>query len=101
MPQTISVSADNRTAVKSRIQELNRLAQDADTQMRNALTARNQEAATQWRQRRDAYNAEVKKLTDWLNNPTGRCPTGQRQRPKRHRRRADGSGSATSGQTAL
>lgn len=74
MPQTISVSADNRTAVKTRIQELNRLAQDADTQMRNALTAHNQEAATQWRQRRDAYNAEVKKLTDWLNNPSGPMP---------------------------
>lgn len=71
---TISISADSRAAVKARILELNRLAQEADAQMRSALTAHNPDAANQWRQRRDGYNLEVKKLTDWLNNPTSTPP---------------------------
>lgn len=69
MPQTLSTSADSRAVAKARIQELNRLAQDADTRMRAALQARDQNAANLWRQRRDGYNTEVQQLTEWLNNP--------------------------------
>lgn len=74
MPQAISTSADSRAAVKAKIQELNRLAQEADAQMRTALQARNQQNADLWRQRRDNYNAESRKLSDWLNNPTTPAP---------------------------
>ncbi len=66
MPQTISSSAANRAAIKARILELNRQAQDADTRMRDALKANNQAVATTWRERRDAYNTESKRLAESL-----------------------------------
>lgn len=69
MPQTITSAADNRAIVKAKIQEMNDLAKDADTKMREALQARNQASANVWRERRDHYNAEAKRLTDWLNAP--------------------------------
>lgn len=69
MPQTTTNAADNRAIVKANIQEMNRLAQDADTKMREALQARNQASADFWRERRDHYNAEARRLTDWLNAP--------------------------------
>lgn len=69
MPQTTTSNTDNRTIVKNKILELNSLAKDADTKMREALTARNQASATLWRERRDYYNAESKRLTEWLNTP--------------------------------
>ncbi|QQZ28929.1 hypothetical protein HMY34_09270 [Thiothrix subterranea] len=73
MPQT--TAADNRAIVKAKIQEMNNLAKDADTKMREALQARNQASANLWRERRDNYNAESKRLTDWLNAPPVVAPS--------------------------
>lgn len=74
MPENIANPADLRDAAKAKIQELNQLAQQADAQMRSALQARDQAAATRWREQRDAYNAEASRLTAWLSNPTSETP---------------------------
>lgn len=75
MPQTITSAANNRAIVKAKIQEMNDLAKDADTKMREALQVRNQASANIWRERRDHYNAEAKRLTDWLNAPPAAVPS--------------------------
>lgn len=72
MPQTITTSTDDRAVVKAKILELNRLALDADTRMRESLKVSNTASAYVWRDRRDSYNAESKRLTDWLNAPAPR-----------------------------
>jgi hypothetical protein len=69
MPQTVTTSTDNRAVVKAKVLELNQLAQDADAKMREALKVNNQPSANLWRERRDNYNAESKRLTEWLNAP--------------------------------
>ena len=67
MPQT--TTTDDREVVKAKILELNRLALDADSRMREALRVRNTDSANVWRERRDNYNAESKRLTEWLTAP--------------------------------
>lgn len=79
MPENIANPADLRDAAKAKIQELNQLAQQADAHMRTALQARDQAAATRWREQRDAYNAEASRLTAWLSNPT--APTAETSPP--------------------
>ena len=70
MPQTTSTtSTEDRAIVKAKVLELNRLAQDADTRMREALAVSNPASANVWRVRRDNYNAESKRLSTWLNTP--------------------------------
>lgn len=82
MPQTISSNADNRAAIKAKILELNRQALDFDAKMREALRANNQQAANLWRERRDDYNAESRRLTALLNAPpsSGMTPEEIRRR---------------------
>ena len=67
MPQTTTTG--DREVVKAKILELNRLALDADSRMREALRVRNTDSANVWRERRDNYNAESKRLTEWLTAP--------------------------------
>lgn len=74
MPPTTTSASENRDTVKAKIQEMNQLAKDADAKMREALQARNQASADLWRERRDYYNAEVRRLTDWLNAPPAAAP---------------------------
>lgn len=76
MPQNVSNLADLQAAARAQVQELNRLAQDADAQLRAALQARDPATAERWRQQRDAYNARASVLTAWLANPSSPPPDG-------------------------
>lgn len=74
MPQTITSAAENRAIVKAKIRELNRLAKNADTKMREALQVSNPASANVWRERRDYYNAEVRRLSEWLKASLAASP---------------------------
>ncbi len=62
-----TLTADERAAIKAQIVTLNQQAQAAQSQMQAALQNRNASAAEQFRQQRDACNAQVQALTALLN----------------------------------
>ncbi|WMP15792.1 hypothetical protein [Thiothrix lacustris] len=82
MPQTLTTSTSDRAVVKAKILELNRLALEADAQMRESLKINNTASAYVWRDRRDNYNAESKRLTDWLNTPPAPAMTPEEIRKR-------------------
>ncbi len=60
----------NREQLKIQIADANKKAQAADTDMRNALKSKQSDQANAYRQQRDQFNNEVKRLQGLLNGTT-------------------------------
>lgn len=75
MAYTNTGDAVDRAALKSRIQDLQTKAQQADQQMRAALRRFNVWAAYAHRRERDRYNAEARRLSSLLSQPPASSTT--------------------------
>ena len=79
----------SREQIKAKIVEANTKAKNADSKMKVALKNKNQQQIKTYKQKRDAYNAESKRLQQLLNNPTTEKQTSSTSSAKQNAQQAE------------